>query len=115
LALAELQAVDRFGDETSRLSVPPKPGKRTCRSAAEFANAAAFATLALFIGCSDAVAPVVTKVKEIAARVDNLLTCTNTWATANSGLWSTAGMWSAGHVPTATDRRVHHAGRQLHP
>ena len=66
-------------------------------------NAATLASLALFAACSDVVAPVVTKIQEVAARMDNLLTCTNTWATANSGLWSTASNWSAGHVPTSSE------------
>jgi hypothetical protein len=66
-------------------------------------SAAAVATLVVFSGCSDAVAPVVNKMQAIATTISNLLTCTNSWATANSGLWSTASNWSAGHVPTATE------------
>jgi hypothetical protein len=29
--------------------------------------------------------------------------CTDSWATASSGSWTTASAWSAGHVPTSTD------------
>ncbi|HEX7938311.1 MAG TPA: hypothetical protein VF483_04915, partial [Gemmatimonadaceae bacterium] len=65
--------------------------------------AVALATIAILSGCSDVVAPVVTKIQQVAARVDNLLTCSNSWVTATSGNWETASNWSAGHAPTSTE------------
>src|SRR5690348_11398257 len=64
---------------------------------------ATLAAISILVGCSDAVAPVVAKVQQIAAKVDNLLTCTNSWTTASSGNWETGGNWSLGHAPTATE------------
>src|ERR1700689_2720581 len=37
------------------------------------------------------------------ARVDSPGSCSDSWKTAVSGLWSTATDWSTGVVPTSTD------------
>jgi hypothetical protein len=66
-------------------------------------NSALLATLALLSACRDVVAPVVTELQQVAANLSNAVTCTNTWTTPTSGLWSDASRWSKGAVPTSAD------------